>query len=88
MDFVFPQLFSSDIKMEMEIHARIGYRNRGDPEDAWKEIDRSVESRQLDCSIDEVRFFTARKKNRFTEKLSPPFSISPPQIQHFSIQLT
>lgn len=41
--------------MEMEIHARIGYRNRDDPEDAWTEIDRSVESRQLDCSIDEVK---------------------------------
>ncbi|GAV08953.1 hypothetical protein RvY_18569 [Ramazzottius varieornatus] len=42
-----------DFKTELEIHARIGYRNREDPEDAWKEIDRSVETRQLDCNIEE-----------------------------------
>lgn len=44
----------TEVEMEIEIHARIGYRNRDDPEDAWKEIDRSVESRQLECNIEEV----------------------------------
>ncbi|XP_055332194.1 LOW QUALITY PROTEIN: protein wntless homolog [Paramacrobiotus metropolitanus] len=43
----------TSFKLDIEIHARIGYRNKEDPEDAWKEIDRSVETRQLECSIEE-----------------------------------
>ena len=37
------------------IDARLGYRNKGDAEDDWKEYARSFEARNLDCSIDEEK---------------------------------
>lgn len=34
------------------IDAKLGYRNKGDPEGKWTEYARSFEARNLDCSID------------------------------------
>lgn len=34
------------------IDARLAYRNKGDPEDAWKLYTQSVEKRNLDCDVD------------------------------------
>ena len=34
--------------------ARLAYRNKGDPDDAWKPYAASVVERILDCSIDDV----------------------------------
>ena len=35
------------------VEARLGYRNKGDPEGEWKEYARSFEARNLNCDIDE-----------------------------------
>ncbi|XP_046405904.1 protein wntless [Ischnura elegans] len=37
------------------LDARLGYRNRGDPDDAWKHYASSVEERTLECSMDKKR---------------------------------
>ena len=42
-----------DPRVIIMIDARLGYRNKGDPEDQWKEYARSFEARNLDCDIDE-----------------------------------
>ncbi|KAJ2940875.1 hypothetical protein O0L34_g10134 [Tuta absoluta] len=34
------------------VDARLAYRNKGDPDDAWKLYTQSVEKRNLDCDID------------------------------------
>ncbi|CAG9131634.1 unnamed protein product [Plutella xylostella] len=34
------------------VDARLAYRNKGDPDDAWKLYTQSVEKRHLDCDID------------------------------------
>ena len=38
--------------MKIKIDARLGYRNKGDPEGDWKELARSLNTRNLECSID------------------------------------
>ena len=47
--------YHSDAEMEervlVTIDARLAYRNKGDPDDAWKHNASSVEERILDCSL-------------------------------------
>lgn len=47
--------YHSDAEMEehvlVTIDARLAYRNKGDPDDAWKHYASSVEERMLDCSM-------------------------------------
>lgn len=43
--------FSSDPNAVMTIEGRLGYRNKGDPDDRWTEYASSTEERILDCSI-------------------------------------
>ena len=40
-------------RVSVWIDARLGYRNKGDPEDQWTLYAKSFEARNLDCSIDE-----------------------------------
>lgn len=44
-----------DPRIILTIDARLAYRNKGDPDDAWKLYTRSVEKRYLDCTIDNKR---------------------------------
>ena len=41
-------------RVPVTIEARLGYRNKGDPEDEWKEYATSTEIRTMDCSPPEV----------------------------------
>ena len=47
--------YNSDAEMEervlVTIDSRLAYRNKGDPDDAWKHYASSVEERILDCSL-------------------------------------
>lgn len=47
--------YHPDAEMEervlVTIDARLAYRNKGDPDDAWKHYASSVEERMLDCSL-------------------------------------
>ena len=43
-----------DPRVPVTIEARLGYRNKGDPEDQWKEYASSNETRTMDCSPPEV----------------------------------
>jgi len=40
-------------EVHLMVEARLGYRNKGDPEGEWKEYARSFEARNLNCDIDE-----------------------------------
>ena len=42
-----------EARVSVWIDARLGYRNKGDPEDQWRLYAKSFEARNLDCSIDE-----------------------------------
>ena len=42
-----------DPRVHILIHARLGYRNKGDPENKWTEYASSFVHRNLDCEIDE-----------------------------------
>ncbi|XP_023245761.1 protein wntless [Copidosoma floridanum] len=39
---------------KLTLDARLAYRNKGDPEDAWKHYASSLVERNLDCSIDKL----------------------------------
>lgn len=41
-------------RVPVTIEARLGYRNKGDPDDEWKEYATSTEMRSMDCSPPEV----------------------------------
>lgn len=41
-------------RTKITLDARLAYRNKGDPDDAWKPYAASVVERILDCSIDDV----------------------------------
>jgi hypothetical protein len=43
-------------KLPVTIEARLGYRNREDPEDEWKEYATSTEVRNLECTPPDVIF--------------------------------
>lgn len=51
----FDIVYHPDAEMEervvITIDARLAYRNKGDPDDAWKHYASSVEERMLDCTI-------------------------------------
>lgn len=40
-------------RVDFMLHAGLAYRNKGDPEDQWKELAHSFEFRSLDCSIED-----------------------------------
>merc|ERR1719187_1097250 len=42
-------------KVLLVVDARLGYRNKGDPEGEWKEYAKSFEWRNLQCDIDEEK---------------------------------
>ncbi|XP_063228151.1 protein wntless [Bacillus rossius redtenbacheri] len=42
-------------RVTITLDSRLGYRNKGDPDDAWKMYAASVERRILDCTIDDKR---------------------------------
>lgn len=42
----------SDEPIPLTIHASLGYRNKGDPDNAWKYYAGSVEERVIDCQVD------------------------------------
>ena len=42
-------------RVPVTIEARLGYRNKGDAPDDWKEYASSTEVRTMDCSPPEVR---------------------------------
>ena len=41
-------------RVPVTVEARLGYRNKGDPEDQWKEYATSTEIRTMDCTPPEV----------------------------------
>lgn len=49
--------FFLDRNLELVIDAKLGYNNRGDPDDDWKLYAASVEKRNLDCVAEEVPKF-------------------------------
>lgn len=52
----FPFSFFIDLRTKITLDARLAYRNKGDPDDAWKPYASSTVERILDCSIDNVNF--------------------------------
>lgn len=50
---------------KMTLEARLGYRNKGDPDAKWTEYAKATEERTLDCDIDE-----ASKKEGYTYNCS------------------
>jgi len=52
-DIEYEEGVEHDPRVSMLFQVRLGYRNRGDPDDAWKEYASSVVHRNLDCEIDE-----------------------------------
>lgn len=44
-------------RVPVTIEARLGYRNKGDAPDAWKEYASSTELRTMDCSPPDVTSF-------------------------------
>lgn len=52
IDFIEWELMEPRVPVTIE--ARLGYRNKGDPDDEWKEYATSTESRTMDCSPPEV----------------------------------
>jgi len=44
-------------RTKLTLDARLAYRNKGDPDNAWKPYAASVVERILDCSIDNVTIF-------------------------------
>lgn len=52
IDFIEWELMEPRVPVTIE--ARLGYRNKGDPDDEWKEYATSTESRTMDCSPPKV----------------------------------
>lgn len=48
-------------RVPVTIEARLGYRNKGDPEGEWKEYATSTEVRTMDCSPPEVNSVQCEK---------------------------
>jgi len=44
-------------RTKLTLDARLAYRNKGDPDNAWKPYAASTVERILDCSIDNVTTF-------------------------------
>lgn len=44
-------------RTKITLDARLAYRNKGDPDNAWKPYAASIVERILDCSIDKVDIY-------------------------------
>lgn len=50
-------IFSIAPRTKITLDARLAFRNKGDPDNAWKPYASSIVERMLDCSIDKVDIF-------------------------------
>lgn len=53
VDFAYHSDFEMDSRVEMTLDAKLGYRNKGDPDGDWKYYASSVEQRTLECGLRE-----------------------------------
>ncbi len=53
MDIEYQLDSDQDPRVQLLIRARLGYRERGDPPNAWKELDQGFIHRSLDCDIND-----------------------------------
>ena len=53
LDIEYQSEEEQDPEVQLFIKAKLGYRNRGDAEGDWKELDRAIVLRSLNCEIDE-----------------------------------
>ena len=51
LDIEYQPEHDQDPRVQLFIQARLGYRDKGDPEGHWKELDRAFVHRNLDCDI-------------------------------------
>ncbi|KZC07547.1 Protein wntless [Dufourea novaeangliae] len=64
-------------RTKITLDARLAYRNKGDPDDAWKHYAASVVERMLDCSIDDkISVFTSNMVNIHSLLLHVNFAIN------------
>ncbi|XP_060816966.1 protein wntless [Bombus pascuorum] len=54
VDIVYHSQIEIAPRTKITLDARLAYRNKGDPDDAWKPYAASVVERMLDCSIDDA----------------------------------
>lgn len=52
IDIEYEEEDDRDERVELMLEAKLGFRNKGDPEGQWTEYANSFESRNLDCTID------------------------------------
>jgi len=53
LDIEYQQDEEASKELHLMVDARLGYRNKGDPEGQWTEYAKSFEARNLNCDIDE-----------------------------------
>lgn len=62
-------------RVVLMLDAKLGYRNKGDPEGQWSEYARSFESRNLDCSIDRELGVEERAGTYYNCSMLPLFDL-------------
>nr|XP_034196601.1 protein wntless isoform X2 [Osmia lignaria] len=70
VDIVYHSQIEIAPRTKITLDARLAYRNKGDPDDAWKPYAASVVERILDCSIDD-----AMEQYNYNCKLVPLFEL-------------
>ncbi len=53
VDIEYQPDYEQDPRVQLFIKARLGYRDPGDADGDWKEVDEAVVHRTLDCDISE-----------------------------------
>jgi len=62
-------------RVELTLEAKLGYRNKGDPEGQWTEYAKSFEARNLDCTIDKDLSEEERAGTYYNCSMLPLFEI-------------
>ena len=62
-------------RVQVMMDAKLGFRNKGDPEGVWTEYARSFESRNLDCTIDKDLSEEERQGTYYNCSMLPLFDL-------------
>jgi len=75
IDIEYDEEVERPARAELMLEAKLGYRNKGDPQGEWKEYARSFESRNLDCNIDPDLSMEERKGTYYNCSMLPLFDL-------------
>jgi len=87
IDIEYDEEDDRDERVVLTLFAKLGYRNKGDPEGEWNEYARSFESRNLDCTINKELSAEDRAGTYYNCSMLPLFDLGSLHHDYYLLNL-